>query len=580
MRIKTKFAFISLILLLIPIASAAGNIGHINLLAVSTIGENETGSVADLYLEIKPGTGRVFLDTYPLTKIDTQFSTRLANSLACDYTNIDCDKLDFFYTIKSRSTIVGGPSAGAATTILTIIMLKGEKIPDDFAVTGTINSGGLIGPIAGVKSKVKAAEEKGLNKVLIPTINVGNTTEIENFLNSSKITVVKISNIDDALYNLTGKRKWKNSSLEVSTVFTEVMGKIAESLCDATKKIMVNWTNTTFENRGKALYEKSLNASKDRAYYSQASFCFGANVQFRNLDLKNKTNPELKNVLNKIRREIINLEDSIDSMEISTIDDLQTYIIVKERINDAKEYIVKIDIGKNYTNLSSENIAYSIERYNSAVAWSKFFGTGKKGKTLSKESQRTACIGKISEVQGYKQYISTYIDTPLVNIDKDIDDAANYLEKGDYALCISKASRAKAESSMILEALSISNDEMKTLLSQKIEIAKQSIISEQEKGIFPILGYSYYEYAKSLSESDPNSALLYTAYSIELSNLDVYFEQKKDDIVMKKDYTTTYIFMLGIVLGIILTSSVVIIKNKMSNSKKHKNFRKPNNKKR
>lgn len=245
-------------LLFLPNAFAIHESGHIFLLAVSTDGENETGSVADLTLEIKPGTGKVFLDTYPLTKLDTQFATRLAHSIACEYTEKDCKTLDFFYTIESRSAIVGGPSAGAATTILTISMLNDEKIPQDIAATGTINAGGIIGPIAGIEAKVKAAEDMGLKTVLIPTINVGNITEIDQFLDNATIKVVRVSSIDDAMYSLTGKRKGKNVNLEVSPVFSNTMKEIATTLCNVTLSIMVNGTNTTNEERGKLLFPAGI----------------------------------------------------------------------------------------------------------------------------------------------------------------------------------------------------------------------------------------------------------------------------------------------------------------------------------
>ena len=61
---------------------------HIKLLAVSERSEgNITGATADLFLEIKPGEGRVFIDTFPLTKLDTQISTRFAKEIACDLLN-------------------------------------------------------------------------------------------------------------------------------------------------------------------------------------------------------------------------------------------------------------------------------------------------------------------------------------------------------------------------------------------------------------------------------------------------------------------------------------------------------------
>ena len=68
--------------------------GHIHLLAVSE--GTEQGSLADLYLEVRPGYGNVYIDTFPLTKMDTQLSTRFAKEIACKFLNEDCSKFDFF----------------------------------------------------------------------------------------------------------------------------------------------------------------------------------------------------------------------------------------------------------------------------------------------------------------------------------------------------------------------------------------------------------------------------------------------------------------------------------------------------
>ena len=83
-----------MILVVLPMAYAQN--GHMKLLAVSDTQNGEVGGIADLYLEISPGTGRVFLETFPLTRLDTQISTRLAKEIACDYANVDCSKYDFY----------------------------------------------------------------------------------------------------------------------------------------------------------------------------------------------------------------------------------------------------------------------------------------------------------------------------------------------------------------------------------------------------------------------------------------------------------------------------------------------------
>jgi uncharacterized protein len=146
--------FVAIILL----PDAFAKQGHMKLLAVKETETGYEGGIADLYLEIKPGSGRVFLETFPLTRTDTQMSTRFAKAIACDVIEKDCDYVDFFYTITADSAIIAGPSAGASIAILTVAMLEDLELNENYAITGTINSGGLIGPVGGLKAKVEAGK--------------------------------------------------------------------------------------------------------------------------------------------------------------------------------------------------------------------------------------------------------------------------------------------------------------------------------------------------------------------------------------------------------------------------------------
>jgi len=70
--------------------------GTIKLLAVSDTPDGLVGSMADLKLDVKKGDGRVFIDTLPASKLDTQITTRFARDMACRYLRVDCSRSDFF----------------------------------------------------------------------------------------------------------------------------------------------------------------------------------------------------------------------------------------------------------------------------------------------------------------------------------------------------------------------------------------------------------------------------------------------------------------------------------------------------
>ena len=99
------------------------------------------------------------------------------------------------------------------------------------------------------------------------------------------------------------------------------------------------------------------------------------------------------------------------------------------------------------------------------------------------------------------------------------------------------------------------------------------IAREQSKGVFPIAGYSYYEYAQSLKEDNIYSALLYAQYALELSKLDVYFEEKETFSLPQLHSEFIYL-IIGLVAGGLIgyglqtkKKAIKKVKKKASNKK-------------
>ncbi len=65
---------------------------------------------------------------------------------------------------------IGGPSAGLAFTLTVIDELTPGELTGDhlIAVTGTIDSGGNVGAIGGLASKVSAVKQMGATAFLVP----------------------------------------------------------------------------------------------------------------------------------------------------------------------------------------------------------------------------------------------------------------------------------------------------------------------------------------------------------------------------------------------------------------------------
>jgi len=251
-----KLLVFALLILLIPAVNAKE--GHMKLLAVTETNNGYKGGIADLYLEIKPGSGRVFLETFPLTKIDTQVSTRFAREIACDFADVDCGKFDFFYTITANSPIVAGPSAGAAISVLTFSLIKNIDFDENIAITGTINSGGLIGPVGGLKAKIEAADKVGMKKVLMPmgeSINeenesfeknesVNESFDLDELREKYVMEIKEVTTLDEAIFEFTGKRfREKKADLTISQDYKDTMKMLAIQLCSRSTQLKKTTSN-------------------------------------------------------------------------------------------------------------------------------------------------------------------------------------------------------------------------------------------------------------------------------------------------------------------------------------------------
>jgi len=584
-KIMSKYLLCSLLLLGLLASTTLAldpSVYHLKLLAVQE-SENGTfsGSDADLYLELKPGSGRVFLDTYPLTKIDTQISTRFAKEIACKHYNLNCDKYDFIYTIKAQSSIIGGPSAGAAIAALTTIAVLDLPHREDIALTGTINSGATIGPVGGLKEKIQAAKSAGMNKVLIPS---GTAIQIIPESNSSfnlisysrqnlSLEVLEVGDLDQALVQITGRElNQKELRINVDQDYQQTMRLLQELLCKRTTKIeeeivqkyiVLNQNITSDIATKNSLAE---NATKEGNYYSAASYCFSNNI-FLRYQYYLSTKPKI-DVLNtqlfQLGQKAEELNTRLNQEKINTISDLQASMIVKERLNDVQQQVSSFNENKgNYTFEEMYSLlAYTEERYYSALSWTQFFNMNGTKYVLDSEQLQTSCSGKIEEAEERYQYVSLYLGTEfIVHIREQIDLAQVSQAKDEPELCLMQATQAKAEADAILSSVGVGEENLPAFLKGKSKAVERVIAENSAEGTFPLLGYSYYQYGNSLRESQPFNALIYYEYALEMSDLSIYFNQAD---ASKKEFKigfnqTWEAFAIGVMVGMLVMSVFMIL---------------------
>ncbi|MEA3430779.1 MAG: S16 family serine protease [Nanoarchaeota archaeon] len=561
------FLLTSILILTSSLAIASNYVreGNIKLLAVTEAG---TGSTANLNLKITEGTGRVFIDTQPLTKLDTLISTRFANSIACDFLDKDCSDYDFFYTIKAKSAIVGGPSAGSAISVLTIAVLDNKKVPN-IAITGTINSGGFIGSVGGIKSKIETAADQGIERVFVPLGDSkfkenNTTTNLIEYGAELGIDVVEVSDLNSAMFEIAGKMYWpENYEIELPEIYILTMKGLANRLCEksstlrdellsqgVTKALADDYIEREIEAFN--FTNKAKTAIVEDLYYSAASYCYAANVIYREL-LIEFVNDTDKQDIEKIREELAEFESEIDNKPIETITDLQAYMVVKERLSESKYFLNMTNERLNDNDSEySQDFAVAIERLYSARTWSDFFNKPGKKFVFNRDSLREACDNKISEAEERFQYINTIIPFVHSSVKKELQKAHLDRDTENYVLCLFRAGKAKAETDVFINSLGVDSEDQDLLLDNKLNIAGRNIAKQITDDIFPILGYSYYEYSKDLKESQKYSSLLFSEYALEMSNLDLYFQEVKPvkiEVHLGTNTRLILLFIAGLLVG-------------------------------
>jgi uncharacterized protein len=196
---------IAFLLCLLLLASPAFAVLSESSLKIFAVTDDGKGLSADLSLFTEPGTGKVWSSVTPLVGTATQNAERTALELAKKYSN-QTSQYDYKFQITSNASIVDGPSAGAATSLLLISALSDRVIPKDVGLTGTISADGSVGAVGGVYEKAMEASRIGIKLFMVPKGEAKQVVKLENGVQSINLVeyapknwgmkVVEVSTID------------------------------------------------------------------------------------------------------------------------------------------------------------------------------------------------------------------------------------------------------------------------------------------------------------------------------------------------------------------------------------------------
>jgi uncharacterized protein len=530
MKAKFAIAIICLLLLIVPPAYALKQT-TVYMPAVQETDYGTEGAMATLTVDVKPGKGHVYVDTFPLAKVDTQASARIARNVACDALFIDCAQYDFFYTIRSDARIVGGPSGGAAMAVATMASILDLEVNNRALITGTINPDGSIGQVSGLLEKAQIASEKG-DTFLIPygqsIVKAGRGgDEIDLTLYAKdnwNLTVREIRYVREAFEIFTN---YKLRDIEIEFVkseeYQDVMKDFGEVLLGRAKSLQencrleLNRARLGYDQKEelRELCEESLdeaqNSLRKKDYYSSASLAFSKSISYQHairlsglLESQDKKG-FAKDYLSQIEGHYFETKPS----------NIELYAIIQERYSEYQENL-EIAWKKYYTEDYSGAVYYAAlaeERLYTARLWNERSGEFPNYISAPSENLDSIATGIISDAHAALTYTNLISPNSFSALAETLlKKAESEKQKGNYYAAIVQALKGKANAEIAAQISGASD--YKTLIDAN---KKRALVSLSQSD--SIIGQSYFEYAQTLEDTNEGASLTYYAYAEKLSKL-------------------------------------------------------------
>ncbi|MGH3326377.1 MAG: PDZ domain-containing protein [Streptomycetales bacterium] len=106
-------------------------------------------------------------------------------------------KIDLPFAVDVESGRIGGPSAGLMVALTVYDLAQPGDLTRDRTVagTGTIDTGGRVGPVGGVSQKVEAAVDAGASTFLVPSEEAGEARRAAR----GRLRVIEVGTLDQAI---------------------------------------------------------------------------------------------------------------------------------------------------------------------------------------------------------------------------------------------------------------------------------------------------------------------------------------------------------------------------------------------
>ncbi len=546
--------------------------------AVGQTADGYVGVISTITVTIQSqGSGRVFVDTLPLAQIDMQGSARLSVKVASALVekdpncSINPNDYDYFFVIRTKSPIIGGPSAGGILTTAVVALLEGWDLDDQTVMTGMINPDGSIGPIGGITKKIDAANSVGATRFLIPegqgtytetiyetiqtawgqqVVSHQVTRNVSDYAEDNYgIEVVEVADIKDVVYYYTGyEYEVVSSNQSISTeqyidsmkpLATNLLSQANQSYHDASTA----FDETSIPNRFPSYYRNQvtdfLNNAEDAftesqdwfdqgLYYTSTSKSFQSLINSRFVtyacDYFNSSNQQmyLDNLMNEVQQYYYNQSEQAKNASVNGMITLQCVGAAQKRATEAAQYLNSAQ--KDYENgdffSALYELAFTYQRSESIGWWlglSDYFNDTGSISSTQLEDLASDYIDDAQQSIVYSQVILQELGSSsslLTDAERMLNTAKQDKNNGYPAAALFEALEALSKGNLALELVDATTTEkIQNKLDRANESASASISESRLQGIEPLLAVSYYEYAESMIDDNVQNALFYYKYS-------------------------------------------------------------------
>jgi len=543
--------FFITIILVMPLNVASQSFDYtvtVNAPAVATDENgNYYGVISEMSVSVSEGDGSIFVETWPLSEIDTQASSRLAASVASEIAGVDIFQYNFYYSITSSSSVIGGPSAGGILTVATVAALNGWETDPTVMMTGMINPDGTIGPVGGIYQKAEAASEFGIETFLVPegqSIVTYGEAQIDLTTYAPEnwgMEVKEITDILDAVYEFTGmeyERGDFSGDISIDTSFFS--GDVAieiEDTISLKERVTTSFESSSISSAILSDLQGYIDSADGRLadaqeaidegrYYTAMSFIFQSRISYTYVDyalayIESEDDMAVMNDLFEDAESFITLvngEVKDKATDIRGYTSLETFSAAQERAFEALEYLdeAKLFLAQGREPEALYDLAFAMERARTCQFWLEICNRYSDGDTIEIGQLRTDAEVILNDANLTLIYASDLMSSNTLLNDAIglLDSAFEEFSDENYAAALFNAIESKTRASVAIELYSAGDEIIESRVGRAKENAAIAIEEQISNGITPVLSMSYYEFATVFEEDgELINAIIYYKYS-------------------------------------------------------------------